>query len=274
MNVISRWIRTSRYKREYIKWHPQLHPDAGLEPLSKVEFHAKMLDEFLLRLLGFLRLEDIDENSAQSFIDNALFLTVEAASQVADEDLYRLRGAESEQIRQTWQTFKESLAALRTSHHFKTEAEETYRKLSLFTRAVAMDKIMRPDAYPALKRRALKIQLPMRPKKHLRLLIPALPTDKFDPTAEVHYEWETDALVWRDEFPFAAFDADKVSCLRAIRRYRTSLICGARDRKFEPLWSWLKRKCPQWIGFRPERCTPSNELLEKYMTLKRRELGG
>src|SRR5215813_628912 len=96
-------------------------------------------------------------------------------------------------------------------------------------------------------------------EKQLDSLIPMLLKLKRDPSSEPFYDMMSDALVWEDEMLFAGLSAEQMGCLRTIFRYRTSLIVGSPDQRFQQLWKLLTAKCPQWIGFSPSRCTPSDE---------------
>jgi hypothetical protein len=90
-----------------------------------------------------------------------------------------------------------------------------------------------------------------------------LSTLRADPAAEIFHELMSDALVWSDE-RVLGLTAEEMGCLRGILRYRTSLIVGIPDTRFEHLWKLLKAECPDWIGFSPARCNPSEELHARY----------
>lgn len=105
---------------------------------------------------------------------------------------------------------------------------------------------------------------------YLDSLIPILAALKIDPVAKVFYDLMTDALIWADERPPFDLTAEQMGCLRAIFRFRTSLITSTPDTRFYNLWDTLKAKCPQWIGFTPSRCSPTAQLIETYQKLKGR----
>ena len=103
---------------------------------------------------------------------------------------------------------------------------------------------------------------------YLGSLIPHLSALKLDPLAKVFLDRMSDALVWTDEKLSADLSPEQMGCFRAVFRFRTSLITGVADRRFEQLWDALRRDCPQWIGFEPSRCVPTKELADTYHRLK------
>jgi hypothetical protein len=105
-------------------------------------------------------------------------------------------------------------------------------------------------------------------EEHLDSLVPLLSKLKFDPMAEVFHELMSDALVWTDE-QIQGLTVEQMGCLRALLRYRTSLIVETPDTRFERLWKLLKVKYPKWIGFTSFRCTPSKGLQDIYRSSKR-----
>lgn len=104
-------------------------------------------------------------------------------------------------------------------------------------------------------------------EKHLDSLFPVLAALEHDPAAGIVYDLMSDGLVWSDEQLWLGLTVEQMGCLRALFRYRTSLILSAPDSRFEALWMLAKAKCPQWIGFHPSRCSPSAELLQEYRNL-------
>lgn len=91
-----------------------------------------------------------------------------------------------------------------------------------------------------------------------------------DDGAEPQYDLMSDALYWRDEIvpraerrPIHVFH-----CLRYLFRYRTTLIIGSPDRRFEEIWNYARRRFPRWIGFSSERCTKNAALTEIFTALK------
>lgn len=104
-------------------------------------------------------------------------------------------------------------------------------------------------------------------EEHLDTLAPVLAKSEMDASAKVFYDVMSAGLVWTDE-KLSDLTVEQMGCLRAIFRYRTSLIQGTPDLRFETLWNLLKIKCPQWIGLDPRRCTPSPQLLSEYKRLR------
>lgn len=84
------------------------------------------------------------------------------------------------------------------------------------------------------------------------------------PEASVMYEIMSDALVWSDEVGHQI--RGLTWAVRPLFRYRTSMLIGEPDDRFAEEWEAAKRIVPGWIGFRPERCTPSKELKELYLS--------
>jgi hypothetical protein len=107
-------------------------------------------------------------------------------------------------------------------------------------------------------------------EEYLDSLLPALRSLKFDPSATVFYDLMSGALVWTDEKLFEGLTPEQMGCLRAIFRYRTSLLEGTPDKRFENLWNLLVAECPEWIGFNPSRRAPTEDLLAQYRRLKTR----
>jgi hypothetical protein len=101
-------------------------------------------------------------------------------------------------------------------------------------------------------------------EQYLDSLVPILTELKRDPSAKIFYDTMSDALVWTDEAVFDGLTQEQMGSLRAIFRFRTSLILGDPDMRFEKIWSILKSRCPHWIGFIDSRCTGSKELVAKY----------
>lgn len=94
-----------------------------------------------------------------------------------------------------------------------------------------------------------------------------------DPKAQIGYDLFADALVWSDEWPqFSVEDLAQVNpqCLRAIFRYRTSMILGAPVQVFQSSWEEGLRLFPDWPGFDPHR--REHELKEEYEKRRRAAL--
>lgn len=82
----------------------------------------------------------------------------------------------------------------------------------------------------------------------------------FSETARRFYEMMSGALMWEDEKPDLPFS--EIGWFRAALAYRSSVILGQPRPELESVWSALQRIAPEWPGFRPERCTPSPELVD------------
>jgi hypothetical protein len=81
-----------------------------------------------------------------------------------------------------------------------------------------------------------------------------------DPAAIPFMDGMSDALVWPDECPEDA-PMELISALRFVWNYRTSLLLETIP-QFEENWKIAKECFPSWVGFRPERTSPSPELLQ------------
>jgi hypothetical protein len=93
----------------------------------------------------------------------------------------------------------------------------------------------------------------------LPALAEALVRQEKNPAARVAYDAMSDGLWWEDEMPHLN-PQQRISIIRCIRSHRTDLILGNEGR-FSGLWEGLRRLCPDWIGFSPERCQPDPELV-------------
>ena len=132
MNALTRTIRRYQWKRRYSGLLSELADD----PTLRMKAHAKRLKEYFLRWLGFCRL---DLDSPQSLIDNNLFIIVEAASSIAEQDLARFRGSDLQSIRQAWNEYQSSLRSLRKCPpDFNIQAEQSFQRLNAFTSAVEL----------------------------------------------------------------------------------------------------------------------------------------
>jgi hypothetical protein len=89
-----------------------------------------------------------------------------------------------------------------------------------------------------------------------------------DGTAVPFYELMSGALMWPDEK--AKMPVAELGWFRAALNFRSSLILQGPRTEFEPVWNALKQAAPNWPGFRPERCTPSPELVEILTKQKRK----
>jgi hypothetical protein len=101
-------------------------------PVSGVKFHAKMLDVYHNRLLGFCRFELI---SPDSLLENTLFSVLDVASSIAAKDVGKLNPVHNE-IRLAWARYAESLESLKDhSSGAKMKVEQTYERLKDFARS-------------------------------------------------------------------------------------------------------------------------------------------
>ena len=76
------------------------------------------------------------------------------------------------------------------------------------------------------------------------------------PDAALFYELMSDALVWNDEIPdLEKGDLRDFHCLRFVFRYRTTVMMGRPDERYQPLWEEARRLFPDWPGFDPRRQT-------------------
>ncbi len=88
----------------------------------------------------------------------------------------------------------------------------------------------------------------------------ALRTLNFNPRAVRSFEGMSGGFIWSDEFSDAVFDvcfAKDNWAFRFLLGYRASLIAGQPRDDLRGPWDQLKIQCPQWPGFRPERCSSS-----------------
>ena len=103
----------------------------------------------------------------------------------------------------------------------------------------------------------------MKPEDFLDALIVHLKTLQKDENARFFYDLMSGAFIWEDEKLYG-LKTGELGCLRAIFRYRTSLITQELDERFASLWNALREKYPEWIGFAPERCSPDQSFAECY----------
>ncbi len=88
----------------------------------------------------------------------------------------------------------------------------------------------------------------------LRQIAPKLNQLQEDGSARVHYELMSHGLVWTDELPpLDQVEPGECTCLRAIWRFRSSLIMGEPEEKFRPAWEEAQKLFPHWPGFLPQR---------------------
>ena len=86
---------------------------------------------------------------------------------------------------------------------------------------------------------------------------------------EPEYELMCDSFVWSDELADVSdLSQGELGALRALWRYRTSLITGVRDGRFKELWTRCRAAVPNWVGFAEHRCRYSRKLADRYKELK------
>ncbi len=92
------------------------------------------------------------------------------------------------------------------------------------------------------------------PLTQLRSIADRMRKLKPAPKATVFYELMSNALVWSDEIPdLETGDVHDFHCLRFVFRFRTTLMMGKPDERFQSLWDEAKALFPNWPGFDPER---------------------
>ena len=103
----------------------------------------------------------------------------------------------------------------------------------------------------------------------LKGLADQLKLQKMVPDAEPFLDLMSDGFVWSDE-RLHGLSVEEMGGLRAIFRFRTSLITQLADSRFENLWNELRKICPEWIGFDQSRCSPNGKLLALYLKSKKK----
>jgi len=109
----------------------------------------------------------------------------------------------------------------------------------------------------------------MEPNAPLKQIADQLRQQRMDPKAEPFLELMSDGFIWSDE-RLTGLSTEEMGSLRAIFRFRTSLITKETDTRFEKLWNELRKICPEWIGFHPSRCSPDGDLASRYWKSKKR----
>ncbi|MBA4189025.1 MAG: hypothetical protein C0467_13590 [Planctomycetaceae bacterium] len=89
---------------------------------------------------------------------------------------------------------------------------------------------------------------------------------QYDPYAGRGAELMTASFIWSDETGGVPGNLPSV---RALFGYRGSLQRGEPDESLREPWDQLLAACPEWVGFRPERCSPAlrDELEREYAVL-------
>lgn len=89
------------------------------------------------------------------------------------------------------------------------------------------------------------------------------------------YDLMSDAFVWSDEIvDFKSLTIGEAGALRALWRFRTSLITGVADTRFQTVWESFRAIAPDWIGFAADRMKYSDELASEYKDRKNKKRKG
>jgi len=81
------------------------------------------------------------------------------------------------------------------------------------------------------------------------------------------YDVMSGGLAWPDELQRLRHSSDVTDLLRCLWAYRTSLMLGKPhedDAALAEVWRMALQACPHWVGFRPNRRTPTPKLLRIY----------
>jgi hypothetical protein len=82
----------------------------------------------------------------------------------------------------------------------------------------------------------------------------------WQPDAKRSYELMTGSFWWPDELVHEVsrlcVERDNWS-FRYLMGYRASVIRGAPQEAYRPVWEQVARECPDWPGLRPERNSPA-----------------
>lgn len=121
---MKRWLQRRQWEKQYTQTLSQ----ATHSPAGRIKFHVKSLDEYVLRWLGFCRLET---KAPGSLISNQLFLVVEAATKVAGNDV---EATSNPTEKQAWKKYRDAVAELRKcdEHLIKEKAEQVYSRFKEF----------------------------------------------------------------------------------------------------------------------------------------------
>lgn len=93
------------------------------------------------------------------------------------------------------------------------------------------------------------------PKEALAILRQA----RYDPQARRGLEYLTMSFHWSDERLTQVVRPCRKHDSRAYHFamvFRTSLMQGTPVEEYRRTWNQLREACPEWPGFRPERCSP------------------
>jgi len=108
----------------------------------------------------------------------------------------------------------------------------------------------------------------------LREIADAVKSCVREPDAEMQYDVMSDALIWTDEYPEPSADVgfSKLSVLRLLLRYRTTVLLGNPDPSLSEYWEVGKQLFPTWPAFAQERCSPRREFTQYFETHSRTNL--
>lgn len=93
--------------------------------------------------------------------------------------------------------------------------------------------------------------------------IAILRDSQVDPNASMGCEMLSGGVTWSDErWPDFVCSCTRKGCTEfsELVAYRTSLIQGEPRENLRFAWDEVRMRCPEWIGFRVERTSPSAEL--------------
>jgi hypothetical protein len=85
------------------------------------------------------------------------------------------------------------------------------------------------------------------------------------------HDYLADGLIWRDE-TIDTTPTQVIWALRFVWHYRTGFIIGE-QRRFADIWQLARELFPHWVGFQPDRCSPSAELADLYARSKTKKRG-
>lgn len=79
-----------------------------------------------------------------------------------------------------------------------------------------------------------------------------------DPNATICYDVMADGIYWSDELP-QVFPEDLLA-VRILLHHRTAVLLQEASEETQVWWIFAQKYFPGWVGFLPERCTPTTEL--------------